>query len=263
MLLALAFALTPHLAPLPAPDPGDLRWGRIGHRTMARLAASQISPRARTEVRRLLGDVSLAEASIWADEVREARPETSPWHYVNIPISDSGYRPEVHCPTACVVSAAEAQLAILRDRRQSDERRAEALKFVIHFIGDLHMPLHAGDRGDRGGNGVTVWYQWRRTNLHALWDSRMIEARIAGEDQLVSALERRAREHDNLASVRAGTITSWTMESHRLARDLVYPRLSPWLFITDRYVDEAMPVIEERLFQAGVRLAGVLNQVFD
>ena len=260
MLLALAFALTPHLAPLPAIDLDAARWGRIGHRAMARLAASQLTPTARAEVRRLLGSTTMAEASTWADEVREARPETSPWHYVNIPVTDSQYRPEVHCRSSCVVRAAEEQLAILRDRRQSRERRAEALKFVVHFIGDLHMPLHAGDRGDRGGNDVVVWYQWRRTNLHALWDSRMIEARGPAEDQLVSALERRAREHDDLASVRSGTVASWTLESHHVARDLVYPRLSAWLFITEGYVDDAMPVIEDRLFKAGVRLAGLLNE---
>jgi hypothetical protein len=159
-----------------------------------------------------------------------------------------------------VISATEAQLAILRDPRQSRARRAEALKFVVHFLGDMHQPLHAGDRGDRGGNDVTVWYQWRRTNLHSLWDSRMIEARGPAEDQLVSALERRVREHPDLASVRAGSITSWVMESHDVARDLVYPRLSPWLVITEGYVDDAMPAIEQQMFRAGVRLAALLNE---
>lgn len=260
MLLALAFALTPHLSPPAAIDLDAARWGRIGHRTVARLAASQLTPAARAEVRRLLGSATLAEVSTWADEVREARPETSPWHYVNIPVNDSQYRADVHCRSSCVVSATEAQLAILRDRRQSRARRAEALKFVVHFIGDLHMPLHAGDRGDRGGNDVVVWYQWRRTNLHALWDSRMIEARGPSEDEMVNALERRVREHRDLAPIGAGTVASWTLESHDVARDLVYPRLSVWLFITEGYVDEAMPVIEDRLFRAGVRLARVLNE---
>lgn len=260
MLLEIAFALFPHVAPLPLPEPDALRWGRIGHRTVARLAASQLAPRAREEVRRLLGSTSLAEASTWADEVRGDRPETSPWHYVNIPITDSAYRPEVHCSSGCVVQAAEAQLAILRDRRQPQERRAEALKWVVHFIGDLHMPLHSGDRGDRGGNDVVVWYQWRRTNLHALWDSRMIEASGTAEEQLVSALERRVREHGDLSSVRHGNVADWTMEAHDLARDMVYPRLSPWLVITDGYVQAALPVIETQLFRAGVRLAKVLNE---
>jgi hypothetical protein len=242
------------------PDLDAARWGRIGHRTVARLAASQLSPAARAEVRRLLGSASLAEISTWADEVREARPETGPWHYVNIPVTDSVYRPDRHCPSSCVVSAAEAQLAILRDRRQSRERRAEALKFVVHVIGDLHMPLHAGDRGDRGGNDVVVWYQFRRTNLHSLWDTRMIEARGPGEDQMVSALERRVRAHPALEAIRVGTIADWTLESHDLARDLVYRHLSPWLFITEGYVDRAMPAIEEQLMRAGVRLARVLNE---
>lgn len=259
MLLSLAFSLAAHLAPWAAPSADGAFWGRIGHRTVARVAASQLSPRARAEVRRLLDGATLAEVSTWADEVRGDRPETAPWHYVNIPVTDSVFRAEVHCRPSCVVSAAEAQLGILRDRRQPMARRAEALKWVVHFIGDLHMPLHSGDRGDRGGNDVVVWYQWRRTNLHSLWDSRMIEASGVSEDQMVSGLERRVREHSDLASVRAGSIAAWTLESHDIARDMVYPRLSSWLVITDGYVREAMPVIETQLFRAGVRLAAVLN----
>ena len=263
MLLALAFALASHLAPLPAPSTDIAFWGRIGHRTVARVAAAQLTPRARAEVRRLLGSATLAEISTWADEVRGDRPETGPWHYVNIPIGDSVFRPEVHCRPSCVISAAEAQLAILRDRRQPNARRAEALKWVVHFIGDLHMPLHSGDRGDRGGNDVVVWFQWRRTNLHSLWDSRMIEASGVNEDQMVSTLERRVREHSDAAALRSGTIASWTLESHDVARDMVYPRLSPWLIITDGYVRDAMPVIEEQMLRAAVRLAGLLNEALD
>jgi hypothetical protein len=259
MLLAFALSVLTHTSPVGLPEHAAARWGRIGHRTMARLAETQLSSRARNEVRRLLGSTSMAEASTWADEIRESRPETSPWHYVNVPITDSVYRPEVHCRESCVIGAAQQQLAVLRDRRQPAARRAEALKYVIHFIGDLHMPLHVGDRGDRGGNDVTVWYQWRRTNLHSLWDTRIIEAIGPAEEQFAGTLERRVRERHDLATIRAGTIADWAMESHAMARDFVYPRLSPWLVITDGYAAEAMPHIEERLLRAGVRLAALLN----
>lgn len=260
MLLTLALALTPHLAPLPtALPPQPLRWGRVGHRVVARVAASRLSEPTRRQVRYLLGQSSLAEVSTWPDEIRSERPETSPWHYVNIPVIDSVYRPDRHCQPSCVISAAEEQLAILSDRSQPRAKRAEALKYVVHFIGDLHQPLHAGDRGDRGGNDVTVWFRMRRTNLHSLWDSRLIEAFGVSEQELVTQLEREARSRD-IAAITIGSITDWTIESHDASRDYVYAELPAWLFITQRYVDNAEPIIREQLLRGGVRLAAVLEK---
>jgi hypothetical protein len=260
MLIALTLMLAPHLSlPFDAIVPEGARWGRSGHRVVARAAAARLTPRARREVRLLLAGGSLADASTWADEIRGDRPATSPWHYVNIPVTDSVFRPAVHCRSGCVVSAVEAQLAILRDRRRPAAERAEALKWVVHLIGDLHMPLHAGDRGDRGGNDVVVWYQHRRTNLHTLWDSRMIASRGLSEDQWVTRIEQRMQAHGDLGRLATGSVAAWTLESHDLARDVVYPRLSPWLIVTESYVEAALPVVEEQLVRAAVRLAAALN----
>lgn len=264
MFLELAFALVPHLVPLPAAPAADaVRWGRIGHRVVARVAAGMLSERAHRELRLILEGNSLARISTWADSIRRDRPETAPWHYVNIPIIDSVFRREVHCRPTCIVQAAESQVAILRDERQPRERRTEALKWVIHLIGDMHMPLHAGDRDDRGGNDVVVWFRWQRTNLHALWDSGIIESTGVSEDELVTLLASRVRERQDLAAIRAGSIADWTLASHNVARDLVYPRLSPWLIITQGYVEAATPVIEEQLLRAAVRLAAVLNEAVE
>jgi hypothetical protein len=260
MLLTIALALAPHVATIPAlPADQPLRWGRVGHRIVARIAAGRLSANARREVRALLGDQTLAEIAPWADEVRPERPETSNWHYVNIPVIDSVYRPGRHCADGCIIKATEAQLAILRDRSQSRERRAEALKFVVHFIGDLHQPLHSGDRGDRGGNDVTVWFNLRRTNLHSLWDSRLIEAFGKSEQELVTELEREARTRD-IASITSGTIIDWTLESHNVSRDYIYAELPAWHFITQRYVDNAETIVREQLLRGGVRLASLLEQ---
>jgi hypothetical protein len=264
MLIALTLMLAPHLSLPPTPIAVDgSRWGRVGHRVVARVAAGRLTDRARREVRLLLGDSSLAEASTWADEVRGDRPTTAPWHYVNIPITDSVFRPAEHCRSGCVVSAAAAQLAILGDRRQSRTARSEALRWVVHLIGDLHQPLHAGDRGDRGGNDVVVWFQNRRTNLHALWDSRIIESRGMSEDQWVSLIERHLQRRRDLRDLAAGSIAEWTMQSHDRARDVVYPMLSPWYFITSGYAEAALPVLEEQMLRASVRLAEVLNAALD
>jgi hypothetical protein len=108
-----------------------------------------------------------------------------------------------------------------------------------------------------------VWYQNRRTNLHALWDSRMIASRGLSEDQWVTRIEQRMRAHGDLRRIAAGSVAAWTLESHDLARDVVYPRLSPWLIVTEGYVDVALPVVEEQLVRAAVRLAAVLNAALD
>lgn len=259
MLLALAVALAPLPAPPLATADDALRWGRIGHRLVARLATGRLSDRAKREVRLLLGDETMASVASWGDQIRAERPETGPWHYVNIPVIDSVYRPALHCPDTCIVRAAEAQIAILSDHRQPRAARAEALKWVIHLLGDMHQPLHAGDRGDRGGNDVTVWFRFRRTNLHSLWDSGLIEANGIDEQQMLSRLERTAAARDT-RPLTSGSVADWVLESHDIARDFVYPRLSAWLFITPGYASDAEPVIEEQLLRAGVRLAAVLER---
>ncbi len=259
MLLTLALAITPHLAPPPIASVEAARWGRVGHRVVARIAAGRLTPATRNQVRYLLGESSLAEVSTWADEIRSSRPETSPWHYVNIPVIDSVYRPERHCRPGCVISATEEQLAILADRSRSRSERAEALKWVVHFVGDLHQPLHAGDRGDRGGNDVTVWFKGRRTNLHSLWDSRLLESYGTSEQEFVTELEREARTRD-IAGITAGTVADWALESHDVSRDYVYPELPMWLFVTHRYADNAEPIIREQMLRGGVRLAALLEE---
>ena len=150
---------TSHLA-----APAVVRWGRTGHRLIARVATARLSGEARRQVRDLLGRESLAAVSTWADSIRNDRPETSPWHYVNIPVIDSVYRPERYCPGGdCVVAALERQIGVLANRGASKAERAEALKWVVHLVEDIHMPLHAGDRGDRGGNDVQLTFLGRAT----------------------------------------------------------------------------------------------------
>src|SRR5690606_27820481 len=231
-MLLLAFTLVASPPPVVAPAPLPARWGRVGHRVVARVAAARLSDRARREVRTLLGGQTLAEISTWADEVRNDRPETSTWHYVNIPVTDSVYRADKYCPASgCVISALEQQLALLRDRRQPHAVRAEALKWVVHLVGDVHQPLHSGDRGDRGGNDVTVWLGLRRTNLHSLWDSGLIGASGRDEQQLVNHIEQQLRGRTDLAAIARGTPAEWTMEAHDLSRDVAYANLSWWLVI--------------------------------
>ena len=155
-----AFALLCFLAPAPA-----LAWGPEGHEVVAHLAAMNLTPKARAQVAALLGgeaEASMAIAANWADEIRDARPETSPWHFVNLENDRAlGYIAARDCPRdACIVAQIDRQAAILRSNAPAPAR-AEALKFLIHFVGDSQQPLHAADNHDRGGNQVQVTLRGR------------------------------------------------------------------------------------------------------
>ena len=137
----------------------------------------------------LLG-VSMAEVSTWADEVRGQRRETGPWHYINIPIDAPHTRSADFCSKeGCVVSKIDDLVEILHTSNDRAER-AEALKFLIHFVGDMHQPLHCGDRKDRGGNDTKVNYFGQAYNLHRLWDSDLLARMDNDEDHLVHSLLR-------------------------------------------------------------------------
>ena len=150
-------------------------WGVTAHRAVAAIADQHLTTAARRQIDELLAvepGATLESISTWADEVRS--PSTSKWHYVNFPRDSCTYDPDRDCPDGqCIVVALERQAAILRSDASS-ERRLKALKYVVHFVADVHQPLHAGFGDDRGGNRYQVQAYGRGTNLHALWDSGKI-----------------------------------------------------------------------------------------
>ena len=255
----LTALLATALVAAPASHP-DAVWGAVGHRVIARVATARLSDRAKDEARRLLGGETLAKLSTWADSIRRDRPTTGPWHYVNIPVYDSVYRPEKVCAEGCVVSAFEAQVAVLADRTRSDAERAEALKWVVHLVGDLHQPLHAGDRGDRGGNDVRVTYDTLPGNLHGLWDTGLLLRTGLDENAWVALVERNLRGRSDLDAVAGGSVVDWVMQAHDVSRDVVYGTLPASLALDDAYLATARPAIEVQLERAAVRLAAVLER---
>lgn len=156
-------------------------WGSEGHRLIALLALEHLSPATRAELNRLLaleGGATLASISTWADHHRSR--STAAWHYVNLPEDDCHYVESRDCPDGkCVVAAIERQVEKLRTAK-SDEERLLALKYIVHLVADVHQPLHAGHQHDKGGNKFQVRAFGRGTNLHALWDSDLIEERLGG-----------------------------------------------------------------------------------
>ena len=242
-------------------------WGRQGHAIVAELAQRRLSPAAEAEVERLLAPEntkSLADVASWADELRgddtraDLAKATSKLHYINFRADDCVYVPPRDCANGqCVVGGLDRYVAVLADRTQPDAARLEALKFVVHFVGDVHQPLHAGNRDDKGGNAYQVQFQAKGTNLHSVWDSGLLGTH--GKDWQAYAQELDARPAETLPAAiapRDNVYAQWAEQSCAASRD-IYPDGHK---IDDAYGAAELPLAERQLRVAGVRLAEVLNR---
>ncbi|MBN8727846.1 MAG: S1/P1 nuclease [Xanthomonadales bacterium] len=239
-----------------------LAWGPAGHRMVGELAARQLTPAAKAETRRLLGGQSLADVAPWADELRNDPGqralwrETAPLHFVNFAGASCRYVARRDCPDGrCIVAGIERYAAVLGDRTRPDAQRAEALRFLVHFVADVHQPLHAGYRPDRGGNRYQVRWNGRGTNLHAVWDSPVLASRRLGWKAHADVLARRPRPRATGESV------AWAEESCRATRDGgLYPKTH---VLDGNYAARMRPLAEQRVLEAAARLAALLNRQLD
>lgn len=293
--------------------PAAQAWGCKGHQTVALIAEKHLTPEAKQMVQALLsgnpvdpklkrycgGAVNdlMADASTWPDDIRGER-KNGPWHYIDIPRGVQRVPVERFCgDEGCVTRAIAEQVAILKDKSADGAKRADAARYVIHFVGDLHQPLHASTNDDEGGNCVPLKYFRRKArehghsfspNLHGLWDTAIPERDMEGADpaEYAETLEENFAA-DIEAWQKAGIhLDDWAWESHDAAETVAYGALSPKVAIEpnvpvhscaddnnigerllaqhitagEAYQEQAGPVVERRIAQAGVRLAMILNE---
>lgn len=254
-------------------------WSALGHRLVGALADRHLTPAAMRQVKALLAgeaEPSLAGIATWADDLRNSDPErfraTSRWHYVNTPEGDCRYAPPRDCPDGqCVVGAIQAQRGILADPAQPLAARRDALKFLVHFVGDVHQPMHANHHPDKGGNDFQISLRtdlkpeaYARkhyvdgvmgTNLHSVWDYYVLASRKLDLPGYTARLD--ALPWPPVTTPISGP-EAWAAESCRLidARGL-YPAQHT---LDSTYLDTMRPLAEQRVRQAAWRLAEVLNQ---
>jgi hypothetical protein len=230
-------------------------WGPQGHKAVAAIATGHLTPRASKEVESLLGSgVSLEDIAVWADDIRRDRPDTAPWHYINVPVKVKRGFLASFCPEGgCITKKIPELITVLRNPQSSRESREEALKFLVHFVGDLHQPLHVGDRGDRGGNDLDVTFFGDKTNLHSAWDSA-----IPGRANPLPRAASPAEFNKN----RAGSVEDWAWEAHDISRDFVYKNLGNPAQIGEAYQKKASEIVRRQILRAGVRLAATLNSIW-
>lgn len=284
--LTLAVFMSLALAPATASA-----WGGEGHQIVARIAMQLLRPAARNEVRNLLGNDRLDSVALFADDVRGsfnggARPETKLWHFADIPLNEQFDADARYCNRSpwgdCVVEAIDRFNRVLHndfsdfpaDRVQYRNSRQEALKFITHFVGDLHQPLHCADKdSDAGGNGRRVRFFNANSNLHSVWDSGILN-RAMGNDSVVTYANRLhadlTDEQRNFARsttrVTRAQIIEWTNQSHDVARDSAYTGVADNINTTSTlgqtYFDANRGKVDQQLKLAGVRLARILNSAF-
>jgi hypothetical protein len=300
--------------------PSAWGWGCKGHEIVALIAEAHLTPHARATAFKILADGPISptlsryckepdldafvDSSTWADDERTLLPDTAPWHFIDIPRGAGESTISEYClpATGCITAALANQLVILRDSNATAQARADALRFIIHFVGDIHQPLHDTTNNDRGGNCVPVsffdnatketnpTYESYNPNLHEVWDVEIIERFMDGQTPKQAADRIKARYEKSIVVEldRPADFMAWAWESHALAETIAYGRLPNPIPIEaprsvetcadddhvstrllklneslgDEYETYAEPVVQKQLLRSGIRLAVLLNSIW-
>lgn len=264
LLLAAATLPAPVHAPASVTAPAAIaeataEWGQIGHYTTAYVAMAYMTPSTQEAVRRVLGGDSFVTATVYMDDVRsdDDYDQYGDWHWVTIPDGQTYEQAEKN-PDGDVIYGIETLTAELRAGGLDPELEREKLKFLIHLIGDLHMPLHVGTGEDLGGNRVQVTWFRESSNLHRVWDSNMIESRQLSASELAESLG--SPTPDVIRRWQSTGPRDWALESMAHREDVYDLPDDRRLGYEYRY--ENFHIVQTRLLQAGVRIAGVLNELY-
>jgi hypothetical protein len=249
-------------------------WGPTGHRVVGDIAEAYLSKNATKEIKKIISNEPLARISTWPDEIKSDPNKysyTFNWHYTDWPDDQENY--DENKSSGLLLKKIDENLGILKSGTSSKQEKQFALKFLVHLVGDLHMPLHVGDGKDRGGNNCHVYFHEQLTNLHAVWDDKMIEFSKLSFTELSNILKKIYTKQE-ISHWQSGKILDWARESKEL-RSKVYPDVQK-LYCVQKlpennenipklsydYSFRFMSELEKRLFQAGIRLAYLLNQVY-
>ena len=241
-------------------SPKAYSWGKIGHRVVGEIAERNLDSSAKKGIKELLDGETLARVANYPDEIRSDRKYdyTGPWHYTSIPTGKT-YFDQKRNKDGDIIDALFRMDEILKDPKKSKEDKAFALKFMVHLVGDLHQPLHVGLAEDRGGNNVRVRWFKAESNLHTIWDENVIDFQQLSYTEYTDFLNRYSK--DEMKEFSKGHFLDWAKESQDL-RSIVYDTGGSEN-LSYEYQYKTKPVIEDRLRKAGIRLATVLNNIFN
>ena len=234
-------------------------WGKIGHRVVGKIAETVITEKTKDEINKILDGESIAMVSTWADEKR-SDPKFDKygiWHYVNMPL-DKSYSEANHTQEN-IVTVIKKSTELLKSNSLSKEEKKFYLKFLIHLVGDIHQPLHVGRAEDRGGNDIKVNFFDKKSNLHSVWDSDMINNYRISFTEFSNHL---ININDSDKNFIIGDAEVWANESQDFVKE-IYSKVKNGDRLGYEYIYLNFPIVKQRLYQGGIRLGHLLNEIFD
>lgn len=233
-------------------------WGATGHRATGWVAEQHLTPKAKKKIKELLSGQSLAMVTTWMDDVRSDSTYNymSDWHWVTVETGET-YEQSKKNPNGDVIMTLERIIGELKSKKLSRDKEIEAIKILAHLVGDIHQPLHVGCCDDRGGNRVKVKWFGRDTDIHSIWDSDMINDTRLSYTELGMSLP--VPDKATIQKWQAASVREWSVESMSY-RKQVYATGNGSLGY--KYAYNNLPAVNERILLAGIRLAGVLNQIY-
>lgn len=235
-------------------------WGLTGHRVVGQLAEWHVNKKAKKQIERILGPESLAMVANWMDDIKSDRnyDHLNTWHYLTIEDGKT-FDPKIQEAEGDAFTKTKMIIALLKKGGLSTKEEQEYLKMLVHLVGDLHQPLHVGRGDDRGGNDIQVTFFNQNTNLHRVWDSQILDGKQLSYTEMAKHLNRRANDK-TVRNLQSGGIEKWLSDAMDL-RSVIY-NLPEDKRLSYPYVYKTFPVIENQLLAGGIRLAGILNEIY-
>lgn len=240
-------------------------WGQNGHRIVGEIADSYLSNKARKAIHEILGNESIAMTSNWADFIKSDSSFNylSPWHYINVKQGLSQTDFNIILQNDTLIDAYTRLNFLIKELKNQQlplEKKQMYLRLLIHIAGDIHQPLHVGRLEDLGGNRIRVLWFGDSTNLHSVWDEKLIESQHLSYSEYVKAINHTTKDQRN--QWQQQTLNEWFFESYQLAGKIYSGITQPHQRLSFRYNFDYIEIVNSQLLKGGVRLAGLLNSIF-
>ena len=241
-------------------------WGVLGHRIVGEIAEAYLTPRAKAEIKKLLGNETIALASNWADFIKSdsTYDYLYNWHFINLDSGLTRKQVQVYLDTDTatdVYTKVNYLIKELKNKNLSPDKKRIYLKLLIHFVGDIHQPLHVGRKVDLGANRVRVQWFNTSTNLHAVWDESLVNFQQLSYTEYTRAINFTIPKQR--LTWQKQPISEWIIESYQITQKLYAEIKEPNQRLSYEYNYDHIQIVNERLVKGGVRLAGILNEIFE
>lgn len=241
-----------------------MAWGQLGHRIVGQIADCHIKNKTRKEIRKILGNESIAMASNWGDFIKSdpAYKYLDSWHYVNSPkgLDFNAFQSFIKQDTAAnAYNRIQFLTAELKNKQLPHEKKVMYLKLLIHFVGDIHQPMHTGRKEDLGGNSVKVQWFGQSSNLHRVWDSDLIGSENLSYTEYVKAINFATKKQ--LFTLQNQPLEQWLFDSYKVAEN-IYAVTKPDSRLSYRYIYDHLATVNQQMLKGGIHLAGLLDEIF-